>query len=75
MISAFSLAVTEFGIARRHRDANALEQIADRQRVPVVHELRALQRRGEPVAGQSSRWHSEQFLVYDRAADLACSSV
>ena len=38
--------------ARRHRDADALEQIADRQLVPVAHEIRAGQRRRKAVAGQ-----------------------
>ena len=51
-MSAFCAGVTALGSARRHRDADALEQIADRQVVPVAHEIRAGQRRREAVAGQ-----------------------
>ena len=38
--------------ARRHRDSDALEQVAGRQLVPVAHEIRSGQRGREAVAGQ-----------------------
>ena len=51
-MSAFWAGVTPAGPARRHRNADALEQVAHRQLVPVAGEVGTRQRRREPVAGE-----------------------